>query len=480
MAYIKGNRNQMTMLPNSIEDYISLDDPVRAYDAFVEALDLEQLGLVLDGHQAGANAYWPQALLKLLLYGYAYGLRSSRKLERACHHNLSFIWLTEGLKPDYRTIARFRVENRAALKQILQQCARMCVKLELVEGNTLFTDGTKIKANASYDQSWSQDDCRRWEEKVAQNIEHILAECEKTDEQEEPCSSLVKLKQELASQEALRQKIEAIKKELDDSGKSSYNTTDPECFVSKADRGANVYHNAQMSVDEKHGLIITAQVVSESSDVNQLDAQVKQAQEALGKPPQTVCADAGYHSISDIEKIDSTIRVVVPSQTQIVKERRPANVKPFSKEAFSYDEAKDEYRCPTGKCLTRTRQPAFDKKDRVVYKAAAGECRACSHFGVCTTSRAGRKIVRLKNEALLQTLAQNYLSDEGQRIYKLRKQKVELPFAHFKHNFNLRQFLLRGVDKVNAEFNLCAIAYNITRMIGIVGIDGLKTALAIT
>jgi hypothetical protein len=284
----------------------------------------------------------------------------------------------------------------------------------------------------------------------------------------------------LASQEALRQKIEAIKKELDDSGKSSYNTTDPECFVSKADRGANVYHNAQMSVDEKHGLIITAQVVSESSDVNQLDAQVKQAQEALGKPPQTVCADAGYHSISDIEKIDSTIRVVVPSQTQIVKERRPANVKPFSKEAFSYDEAKDEYRCPTGKCLTRTRQPAFDKKDRVVYKAAAGECRACSHFGVCTTSRAGRKIVRLKNEALLQTLAQNYLSDEGQRIYKLRKQKVELPFAHFKHNFNLRQFLLRGVDKVNAEFNLCAIAYNITRMIGIVGIDGLKTALAIT
>ena len=160
MAYIKGNRNQMTMLPNSIEDYISLDDPVRAYDAFVEALDLEPLGLVFDEHQAGANAYWPQALLKLLLYGYAYGLRSSRKLERACHHNLSFIWLTEGLKPDYRTIARFRVENRAALKQILQQCARMCVKLELVEGNTLFIDGTKIKANASYDQSWSQEDCR--------------------------------------------------------------------------------------------------------------------------------------------------------------------------------------------------------------------------------------------------------------------------------------------------------------------------------
>ena len=479
MAYIKGNRNQMTLLPNSIEDYISLDDPVRAYDVFVEALELKPLGLVLDEHQAGANAYWPQALLKLLLYGYAYGLRSSRKLERACHPHLSFIWLTEGLKPDYRTIARFRVENRAALKQILQQCARMCVKLELVEGNTLFTDGTKIKANASYDQSWSQDDCRRWEEKVAQNIERILAECEKTDEQEEPSGSLVKLKTELASQEALRQKIETIKKELEDSGKSSDNTTDPECFVSKADRGANVYHNAQMSVDEKHGLIVTAQVVPESSDVNQLDAQVTQAQEALGKSPQTVCADAGYHRISDIEKIDSTVQGVVPSPTQMIKERRPDKVKPFSKEAFSYDEAMDQYRCPAGKYLTRTQQLAFDKKDRVVYKAAAKQCQACSHFGVCTTSRAGRKIVRLKNEALLQTLARNYLSDEGQRIYKLRKQKVELPFAHFKHNLNMRQFLLRGVDKVNAEFNLCAIAYTITRMIGIKGIQGLKTAFAL-
>lgn len=478
MAYIKGNRNQMTMLPPSIEDYIAADDPVRAYDAFVEALDLEELGIVSDENQAGANAYCPQALLKLLLYGYAYGLRSSRKLERACHHNLSFIWLTEGLKPDYRTIARFRVDNREALKEALQQCARMCVKLELVDGNTLFTDGTKIKANASYDQSWSLDDCQRWKEKVAQNIERILAECEKTDQEENPYGSLVKLKTELASQEALQRKIQSIKQELESSGKSSYNTTDPECFVSKGDRGANVYHNAQISVDEKHGLIVAAQVVPESADVNQLHTQVKQARAALGKLPQAVCADSGYHSISDIEKIDSSVTVIVPSQTQIIKERTPEKVKAFSKEAFSYDETKDQYHCPVGKCLTRTQQLAFDKKDRVVYKAQASDCRACSHFGVCTTSRAGRKIVRLNNEALLQTLASNYLSDEGQRIYKLRKQKVELPFAHSKHNLHLRQFLLRGVEKVNAEFNLCAIAYNITRMLGIMGAKRLKTALA--
>src|SRR3989338_3913062 len=145
MAYIKGNRNQITLLPQAVEDYIDKDDPVRAYDAFVEVLDSGSLGLVIDENQPGANPYWPKAMLKLLIYGYVYGIRSSRKLERACHHNLAFIWLTEDIKPDYRSIGRFRREHQDALKKVLKQCVRMCIKLDLVEGNALFMDGSGIR-----------------------------------------------------------------------------------------------------------------------------------------------------------------------------------------------------------------------------------------------------------------------------------------------------------------------------------------------
>jgi len=132
-----------------MEEYIAPDDPVRAYDAFIESLDFRELGITLDPHKVGNFEYHPHAILKLLVYGYSYGTRSSRKLERACHHNLSFIWLTSGLKPDHKTIAEFRRKNKEALAKVLKQCAKICIKLNFIEGNTLFVGGTKIRANAS-------------------------------------------------------------------------------------------------------------------------------------------------------------------------------------------------------------------------------------------------------------------------------------------------------------------------------------------
>ena len=156
MPYITGERKQTLILPTSIEDYIRPDDPVRAYDAFVDQLDFQALGIFLDPHQVGHPEFDPAAMVKLLIYGYSYGIRSSRKLERATHHNLSFIWLTGGLKPDHKTIARFRQNNKDALKNILRQCAHICIKLGLIEGNTLFVDGTKIRANASMKNTWTE------------------------------------------------------------------------------------------------------------------------------------------------------------------------------------------------------------------------------------------------------------------------------------------------------------------------------------
>ncbi len=149
MAYRYGHRYQFGLFPQSIEDYVAPNDPVRAYDAFVEALDFNDLGIQIDPNQVGNSEYDPKAMLKLFAYGYSYGTKSSRKLEQQTHHNLSFIWLMGGLKPDHKTIAEFRRKNKQALKKVLRQCVRMCLKLDLISGNVLFVDGTKIRANAA-------------------------------------------------------------------------------------------------------------------------------------------------------------------------------------------------------------------------------------------------------------------------------------------------------------------------------------------
>ena len=194
MAYRYGDRQQTQLFPQSIEEYIAKDDPVRAYDAFVEALDLAELGINLDANKVGNSEYDPQAMLKLLVYGYSYGHRGSRKLERAARHNLSFIWLMGGLKPDYHTIARFRREHDGVLKNVLKQCARMCIKLDLIAGNTLFVDGSKIRANASINQTWTAERCDKYLKKIDLRIASILDECERVDDKEQDSPSLVKLK----------------------------------------------------------------------------------------------------------------------------------------------------------------------------------------------------------------------------------------------------------------------------------------------
>ena len=184
MAYKNGDRYQISLLPSSIEDYISVDDPVRAYDAFVEALDFEDLGIEIDEEKVGNSRYNPKAMLKLFVYGYSYGVNTSRKLEKAVHHNLSFIWIMSGLKPNFKTISEFRRRNKKALAKVLKQCARMCIKLKLITGNILFVDGTKIRANAGIKNSWTRKGCEKKLKKIDKRIDAIILENEKLDIEE--------------------------------------------------------------------------------------------------------------------------------------------------------------------------------------------------------------------------------------------------------------------------------------------------------
>ena len=474
MAYRQGVRDQMQLLPPCIEEYVGSDDPVRAYDAFIESLSLDELGIVWDEHKVGNSEYDPKAMLKLLVYGYSYGIRSSRKLEKATHHNLSFMWLMGGLKPDHKTIARFRRENKNILMDILKQCVRLCIKLDLIEGNTLFVDGTKIRANASIQNSWISDRCERYLKEVDRHIENILSECDTIDEQEQDHPSLVQLKEELQDKEHLKSRVQTIVKELKEQDRKSINTTDPDCVKVKGRQGIHPGYNGQIVVDEKHGLIVTSDVVNESNDLNQFAHQIEQAHQTLGHPCTNACADAGYSDIQELKKIDDQhITVIVPSQ----KQAHDREVKPFDKEQFRYDEPNDGYVCPEEHPLNYVflDKPRNHKVYQIIDKSL---CFKCPHWGLCTKAKYGRRIRRLVDEALKIKLEHQYNTEQSQAIYRLRKQKVELPFGHMKLNLGVTAFLLRGLEGVKAEMSLLASCFNITRMIKLVGVPLLVTRLA--
>ena len=468
MAYRYGNRKQINLFPESMEDYIAPDDPVRAYDAFIGALDFRDLGITLDSNKVGNSEYHPHAMLKLLVYGYSYGIRSSRKLERACHHNLSFIWLASGLKPDHKTIAEFRRKNKEALAKVLKQCAKICIKLNLIEGNTLFLDGTKIRANASIAKTWTRKKAKKALKHIDERIKDILTQCDTVDDTEEGLGSLVTMDKELKDQKILKSKVKDILKELQE--EESFNTTDPECTSIK--KGKNFYagFNFQSTVDKKKGLILSTDVVSENNDLNQFASQINQANHTLGKKCQIAVADCGYASTDNLEKIDNQgIKVIVPSQRQVTK-KEPSL---FAKERFTYSD--DYYLCPKGQKLTPYR---LNKNNNRVYKITDKKiCLACAHYGICTKSPTGRTISRLLKEEVRQRLEAQYDEPSSQEVYKLRKEKVELPFGHIKHNLKFDSFLLRGLKGVKAEASILATCFNLVRMITLLGVPALVKEL---
>jgi transposase len=475
MAYRYGSRYQMGLLPQSIEEYVAADHPVRAYDAFVEALDFPALGIELDSHQVGNSEYDPKAMMKLLVYGYSYGVRSSRKLERETHQNLAFIWLMGGLKPDHKTIAEYRRKNKKALKKVLRQCAELCIHLNLIAGNALFVDGAKVRANASRSQTHDRAHYEQQMSEIEGRIEQLLEECERFDQEEEGEGSWVAMDKGLADDSRLKGKIQEALEILRERGGEAINLTDADCAVMHGIQGSHASYNVQNVVDEKHGLIVHAEAVSETSDVNQFARQIEQANEVLPERCKVACADAGYADTEELQKIEAQgIKVVVPSQRQALHEEEG----PFSKSHFRYDQGQDCYWCPAGHRLS---YGWTDKKNgKRHYQITRRElCRRCEHYGSCTKAKKGRKIIRLPLEEVKEKLEAQYEEPASQEIYARRKARVEHPFGHIKRNLKTDAFLMRGRDGVNAEASLLATCFNLARMITLLGVSGLIAKLGI-
>lgn len=458
----------MDLIPQSIEDMVSPDDPVRAYDAIVSKIfaEISKKTMYLPA-KTGAYKYDPETMLKVLVYSYSYGIKSSRKIERALYHNLSYIWLSGGLKPDHWTIANFRKENSVLIKNTMKTCVKMCIKLNLIEGNVLFVDGSKFRANASISNTWTQQRCAEAIAKANNRIEKLIDECDKIDKDEKNCESFVKLHKKLCKEKSRLEKISKVWDELKTSDKESINSVDADSVKTKGRQGKHASYNVQLVIDGKNGIIVSAEAISASNDYNQFTKQMENAEEILGKKVENGCGDAGYSSVDDLEIIENRMNVVVPSSRQMNEEREEKDRR-FEKKEFHYCDQIDRYLCPND----RTLWPEATKENGdKIYKAKAKVCFNCKDYGCCTNSQTGRSITRLRNEEVKERIEANYARKENKEIYARRKEVSELPFGHMKRNLEAGQFLLRGLKKVNTETSLLATCFNVARMITLLGIN---------
>ena len=279
---------------------------------------------------------------------------------------------------------------------------------------------------------------------------------------------------ELKDQKILKSKVKGILKELEEEKQKSLNTTDPACTRINSLQGSHAGYNLQstVTVDEKEGLILSADVVSENNDLNQFASQINKANQILGKKYKAAAADSGYASTEELEKIDNQeIKVIVPSQRQASK-KEPHE---FAKERFTYDSKNDYYICPQGHKLTLY---STNKKSKAYKISDKKICPTCPHYGICTKAKKGRTIDQLLNEEVRQRLEAQYQEPQSQEIYKLRKEKVELPFGHIKRNLKVDSFLLRGLKGVRAKASILATCFNLARMITLLGVPALVKELS--
>jgi hypothetical protein len=305
-------------------------------------------------------------------------------------------------------------------------------------------------------------------------VEKLLEDCEREDQKEEGLSSSVAMDKELGKAEGLKNKIQEAIEALKESGKEKINLTDPDCALMHSVQGSHASYNVQSVVDDQHGLIVHAQAVSATSDVNQFAEQIDQANKVLTKPCEVACADAGYADTEELKKIDEQgIKVVVPSQRQALHKKEE---KPFSKSHFRYDKEKDCYFCPEQNMLGY--EFTDSKRAKKYYRITEPRlCRGCVHFGKCTSNKNGRRIMRLVLEDLKERFEALY--ESSKEIYARRKTRAEHPFGHMKRNLKTDSFMLRGKDGVQAETSLLAACFDLRRMMTILGISVLIEKLRV-
>jgi transposase len=477
MDYIEGsNRDQLLLFPQSLDEYVSDDNPVRFIDAFVESLDLETLGFrhaVLQ--ETGRPPYHPSVLLKLYVYGYLNRIRSSRRLERESHRNVEVIWLTGKLMPDHKTIANFRRDNRVAIREVCRAFTRFCRELDLFGGELVAIDGSKFKAVNNKGRNFTDRRLKRAMKDVEKKIDAYLDELDENDanEPDEHNPTAEELKEKIERLKERMQEYKGLKKQMEDAEETQISLTDPDSRSMPLAGGprTQVGYNVQVSVDEKHKLIVDHEVTNEVTDRSLLSRMAKRAKEALGVDELEVLADMGYYDGQQVKDcVEEGIMPYIPKAETSASKKLGL----FGKSDFQYDSELDCYWCPAGEMLTFRFQR--QEKGRIRRYYATSACRQCPIKVKCTRSKEGRRITRWAYEEVLEKMERRVRSSPEK--VKLRKCLAEHPFGTIKHSMDQGYFLMKGIPNVRAEASLSFLAYNIKRVINILGVPRMIEALA--
>jgi transposase len=483
MQHIIGTpREQITLFPEAIEDYISPDNPVRFMDAFVDSLEMVDLGFQhATVKDTGRPPYDPKDLLKLYLYGYLNRIRSSRLLERETQRNLEVLWLLKRLSPDHKTISDFRRAHPEALRKVFKQFVLLCHKLELFGAELVAIDSTKFKASNARDRVKDQGQLNKTLAHINHSITQYLAQVEENDQQEDAASTAPltqeALQEKIAHLEQQKTQLEDALRELQETDAKYISLTDPDCRLMKNERRIEAAYTLQAAVDAKHSLLIDYELTNEAADNNHLSVVALQAKTMLGVEELTVCADAGYYDTVDLKTCeDNDILTYVPIPEHKVSKKTNVPTPDYYPDRFTYDAASDRYCCPQGKLMTyyRTTQKGDGRFIRI-YRTAA--CKDCPVRSQCTTSPRGRYIYRWEEEAVLDRLKQRLTAAH---ILPQRKAIIEHVFGTLKKIWGFGVLLLRGLKQIASEMALMSLAYNCRRALSILGTTRLMAYLHAT
>jgi len=473
--FVQGeSRTQSTLLPEILDDYVAETNPVRVIDIFVDELDLGKLGFEgIDPAATGRPSYHPAVLLRIYIYGYLNRIQSSRRLERETQRNIELMWLTGRLMPDFKTIANFRKDNGEAIRKVCRQFVLLCRQLDLFTEAFVAIDGSKFKAVNNRDRNFTSAKLQKRMAQIEASIERSLGAIETADREESALAQTktTRLKDKIAVLKEQMQKLKAIEGQLQATPDKQISLTDPDArSMATSGRGSGIVgYNVQTVVDAKHHLIVTHEVTNVGHDRDQLASMAKQARTEMGTQELTVVADRGYFNSEEILAChEAGITAIVPKP---VTSSATAHGR-FSRADFIYDADKNEYKGPAGDRLI-WRYSTIERGLKL-HRYWCSNCQTCELKAQCTPSQQ-RRISRWEHETVLEAMQTRL--DKTPDAMSIRRRTVEHPFGTLKAWMGSTHFLTRTLDRVSTEMSLHVLAYNLKRVMNILGTRALIQAI---
>lgn len=479
MQHITGiSRHQLQV--SSLEDTISQDNPIRFIDAFVNLIDLEKLGFTLRVLKTeGRPSFDTKVFLKIYLYGYLNGIRSSRRLEKECQRNLEMQWLLEAICPNYHSIADFRKDNPKALKQLFKLFVSFLKNADLISGQTIAIDGTKSRANNGKKSNFNQKKIDKHKEYIDAKSQEYLDQLEQNDSQENS-TTITNIQQKIERLKQNKIKYELLEQELQASGEPQVSTTDKDARALLVQgQVVEVSYNIQAAVDDKHNLVVATHTINRN-DKNALSAIALEAKENLEAETFTALADKGYHNGRELATCKNNNITTIVAHPNQGKSNENGTQPEYLVSKFIYNKEQNTYTCPQGQTLTTTgswhkKTGRTEESGYQFQKYRTPACKSCPVKDQCTSRKGGREIDRSQYADAVEENHQRYQANP--QLYRKRQEINEHIFGTIKRKWGYNYTDLIGLEKVNGEHSLIMLVYNIKRSINILGVPDLIAKL---